>query len=192
MQHDGQSNDCEPMENYHFIMSRQLQYDHSPLVWSHCSKDYITRFLEWVINLYLPFYSLRSIIFQISVLFCSQIASFFMKEIVPLWHDKGWLYWSEIKTRSYCIWKFAKQQFREMLCIFFDTQVVGLSVFMHTNFKMIRPEHRTIKDFGRVLPVLLNGSQQAIHYMGFSKNSSKWKVNILLQNHIKPCHPGDQ
>ncbi|XP_078282954.1 A disintegrin and metalloproteinase with thrombospondin motifs 12-like [Rhinoraja longicauda] len=46
MQHDGQANDCEPMENYHFIMSRQLQYDQSPLVWSHCSKDYITRFLD--------------------------------------------------------------------------------------------------------------------------------------------------
>ncbi|XP_051890079.1 A disintegrin and metalloproteinase with thrombospondin motifs 12-like [Pristis pectinata] len=46
IQHDGQGNDCEPMEKHHFIMSRQLQYDQSPLVWSHCSKDYITRFLD--------------------------------------------------------------------------------------------------------------------------------------------------
>ncbi|XP_069780132.1 A disintegrin and metalloproteinase with thrombospondin motifs 12 isoform X2 [Narcine bancroftii] len=46
IQHDGQGNDCEPMEKQHFIMSRQLQYDQSPLVWSHCSKDYITRFLD--------------------------------------------------------------------------------------------------------------------------------------------------
>ncbi|XP_072353423.1 A disintegrin and metalloproteinase with thrombospondin motifs 12-like [Scyliorhinus torazame] len=46
IQHDGQGNDCEPMEKHHFIMSRQLQYDQSPLIWSHCSKDYITRFLD--------------------------------------------------------------------------------------------------------------------------------------------------
>ncbi|XP_067887266.1 A disintegrin and metalloproteinase with thrombospondin motifs 12-like [Heterodontus francisci] len=46
IQHDGQGNDCEPMQKHHFIMSRQLQYDHSPLIWSHCSKDYITRFLD--------------------------------------------------------------------------------------------------------------------------------------------------
>ncbi|XP_048460414.1 A disintegrin and metalloproteinase with thrombospondin motifs 12-like [Rhincodon typus] len=46
IQHDGQGNDCEPIEKHHFIMSRQLQYDQSPLIWSHCSKDYITRFLD--------------------------------------------------------------------------------------------------------------------------------------------------
>ncbi|XP_043536523.1 A disintegrin and metalloproteinase with thrombospondin motifs 12-like [Chiloscyllium plagiosum] len=46
IQHDGQGNDCEPFEKNHFIMSRQLQYDQSPLIWSHCSKDYITRFLD--------------------------------------------------------------------------------------------------------------------------------------------------
>ncbi|XP_059845640.1 A disintegrin and metalloproteinase with thrombospondin motifs 12-like [Hypanus sabinus] len=46
IQHDGQGNDCEPMDTHHFIMSRQLQYDQSPLIWSPCSKDYITRFLD--------------------------------------------------------------------------------------------------------------------------------------------------
>ncbi|XP_041090815.1 A disintegrin and metalloproteinase with thrombospondin motifs 12 [Polyodon spathula] len=44
--HDGQGNDCEPVGRHPFIMSRQLQYDPSPLTWSHCSKEYITRFLD--------------------------------------------------------------------------------------------------------------------------------------------------
>ncbi|XP_066568227.1 A disintegrin and metalloproteinase with thrombospondin motifs 12 [Amia ocellicauda] len=44
--HDGQGNDCEPGGRHPFIMSRQLQYDTSPLTWSHCSKEYITRFLD--------------------------------------------------------------------------------------------------------------------------------------------------
>ncbi|KAM9547669.1 A disintegrin and metalloproteinase with thrombospondin motifs 12-like [Salvelinus alpinus] len=44
--HDGQGNDCELDGRQPFIMSRQLMYDTSPLTWSSCSKDYITRFLD--------------------------------------------------------------------------------------------------------------------------------------------------
>lgn len=44
--HDGQGNDCELEGRHPFIMSRQLMYDSSPLTWSRCSKEYITRFLE--------------------------------------------------------------------------------------------------------------------------------------------------
>ncbi|XP_053727080.1 A disintegrin and metalloproteinase with thrombospondin motifs 12 [Synchiropus splendidus] len=44
--HDGQGNDCELEGRHPFIMSRQLMYDSSPLTWSTCSKDYITRFLD--------------------------------------------------------------------------------------------------------------------------------------------------
>ncbi|KAG7278284.1 hypothetical protein CRUP_036361 [Coryphaenoides rupestris] len=44
--HDGQGNDCELEGRHPFIMSRQLMYDSSPLTWSACSKDYITRFLD--------------------------------------------------------------------------------------------------------------------------------------------------
>ncbi|CAJ1069213.1 A disintegrin and metalloproteinase with thrombospondin motifs 12 [Xyrichtys novacula] len=44
--HDGQGNDCELEGKHPFIMSRQLMYDSSPLTWSSCSKDYITRFLD--------------------------------------------------------------------------------------------------------------------------------------------------
>lgn len=44
--HDGQGNDCELEGRHPFIMSRQLMYDSSPLTWSSCSKEYITRFLE--------------------------------------------------------------------------------------------------------------------------------------------------
>ncbi|XP_073716344.1 A disintegrin and metalloproteinase with thrombospondin motifs 12-like [Misgurnus anguillicaudatus] len=44
--HDGQGNDCELVGSQPFIMSRQLHYDSSPLTWSSCSKDYITRFLD--------------------------------------------------------------------------------------------------------------------------------------------------
>ncbi|KAG2465670.1 S45A2 protein, partial [Polypterus senegalus] len=44
--HDGQGNDCDPVAKQYFIMSRQLQYDASPLKWSKCSKEYITRFLD--------------------------------------------------------------------------------------------------------------------------------------------------
>ncbi|XP_054630647.1 A disintegrin and metalloproteinase with thrombospondin motifs 12 isoform X2 [Dunckerocampus dactyliophorus] len=44
--HDGQGNDCELGGRHPFIMSRQLMYDSSPLTWSSCSKDYITRFLD--------------------------------------------------------------------------------------------------------------------------------------------------
>ncbi|XP_051784068.1 A disintegrin and metalloproteinase with thrombospondin motifs 12 [Erpetoichthys calabaricus] len=44
--HDGQGNDCDPVAKQYFIMSRQLQYDTSPLKWSKCSKEYITRFLD--------------------------------------------------------------------------------------------------------------------------------------------------
>ncbi|XP_067377923.1 A disintegrin and metalloproteinase with thrombospondin motifs 12 isoform X2 [Channa argus] len=44
--HDGQGNDCELVGRHPFIMSRQLMYDSSPLTWSSCSKEYITRFLD--------------------------------------------------------------------------------------------------------------------------------------------------
>ncbi|XP_061881660.1 A disintegrin and metalloproteinase with thrombospondin motifs 12 isoform X4 [Entelurus aequoreus] len=44
--HDGQGNDCELGGRHPFIMSRQLMYDSSPLTWSSCSKEYITRFLD--------------------------------------------------------------------------------------------------------------------------------------------------
>uniref|UniRef100_A0A672ZW32 A disintegrin and metalloproteinase with thrombospondin motifs 12-like n=1 Tax=Sphaeramia orbicularis TaxID=375764 RepID=A0A672ZW32_9TELE len=44
--HDGQGNDCELDGRHPFIMSRQLMYDSSPLTWSPCSKEYITRFLD--------------------------------------------------------------------------------------------------------------------------------------------------
>uniref|UniRef100_UPI0037E80270 A disintegrin and metalloproteinase with thrombospondin motifs 12-like n=1 Tax=Semicossyphus pulcher TaxID=241346 RepID=UPI0037E80270 len=44
--HDGQGNDCELEGRHPFIMSRQLMYDSSPLTWSSCSKEYITRFLD--------------------------------------------------------------------------------------------------------------------------------------------------
>ncbi|XP_056401344.1 A disintegrin and metalloproteinase with thrombospondin motifs 12 isoform X1 [Hyla sarda] len=46
IQHDGQGNDCESTGGQPYIMSRQLQYDTSPLTWSPCSKEYITRFLD--------------------------------------------------------------------------------------------------------------------------------------------------
>ncbi|CAH2296534.1 A disintegrin and metallo ase with thrombospondin motifs 12 [Pelobates cultripes] len=44
--HDGQGNDCEFIGRHPYIMSRQLKYDASPLTWSSCSKEYITRFLD--------------------------------------------------------------------------------------------------------------------------------------------------
>ncbi|XP_021117176.1 A disintegrin and metalloproteinase with thrombospondin motifs 12 isoform X2 [Heterocephalus glaber] len=46
IQHDGKENDCEPMGRHPYIMSHQLQYDPTPLTWSKCSKEYITRFLD--------------------------------------------------------------------------------------------------------------------------------------------------
>ncbi|XP_063816638.1 A disintegrin and metalloproteinase with thrombospondin motifs 12 [Pseudophryne corroboree] len=46
IQHDGQGNDCESVGGHPYIMSRQLHYDTSPLTWSACSKEYITRFLD--------------------------------------------------------------------------------------------------------------------------------------------------
>uniref|UniRef100_A0A8D2LSQ7 ADAM metallopeptidase with thrombospondin type 1 motif 7 n=1 Tax=Varanus komodoensis TaxID=61221 RepID=A0A8D2LSQ7_VARKO len=46
IQHDGSGNDCEPVGKRPFIMSPQLLYDTSPLTWSHCSREYITRFLD--------------------------------------------------------------------------------------------------------------------------------------------------
>ncbi|XP_053153473.1 A disintegrin and metalloproteinase with thrombospondin motifs 12 [Hemicordylus capensis] len=46
IQHDGKENDCEPVGRRPYIMSRQLQYDPTPLTWSRCSKEYITRFLD--------------------------------------------------------------------------------------------------------------------------------------------------
>ncbi|KAJ7311129.1 hypothetical protein JRQ81_006732 [Phrynocephalus forsythii] len=46
IQHDGSGNDCEPIGKRPFIMSPQLLYDTSPLTWSQCSREYITRFLD--------------------------------------------------------------------------------------------------------------------------------------------------
>nr|XP_025839904.1 A disintegrin and metalloproteinase with thrombospondin motifs 12 [Vulpes vulpes] len=46
IQHDGKENDCEPVGRHPYIMSRQLQYNPTPLTWSQCSKEYITRFLD--------------------------------------------------------------------------------------------------------------------------------------------------
>ncbi|KAM3848737.1 A disintegrin and metalloproteinase with thrombospondin motifs 12 [Vipera latastei] len=46
IQHDGKENDCESVGRRPYIMSRQLQYDPTPLTWSRCSKEYITRFLD--------------------------------------------------------------------------------------------------------------------------------------------------
>ncbi|XP_023563249.1 A disintegrin and metalloproteinase with thrombospondin motifs 12 isoform X1 [Octodon degus] len=46
IQHDGKENDCEPMGRHPYIMSHQLQYDPTPLTWSKCSREYITRFLD--------------------------------------------------------------------------------------------------------------------------------------------------
>ncbi|OBS77745.1 hypothetical protein A6R68_19866, partial [Neotoma lepida] len=44
--HDGKENDCEPVGRHPYIMSQQIQYDPTPLTWSKCSKEYITRFLD--------------------------------------------------------------------------------------------------------------------------------------------------
>nr|XP_042117344.1 A disintegrin and metalloproteinase with thrombospondin motifs 12 [Peromyscus maniculatus bairdii] len=46
IQHDGKENDCEPVGRHPYIMSQQIQYDPTPLTWSKCSKEYITRFLD--------------------------------------------------------------------------------------------------------------------------------------------------
>uniref|UniRef100_A0A8C5VK50 ADAM metallopeptidase with thrombospondin type 1 motif 12 n=1 Tax=Microcebus murinus TaxID=30608 RepID=A0A8C5VK50_MICMU len=46
IQHDGKENDCEPVGRHPYIMSHQLQYDPTPMTWSKCSKEYITRFLD--------------------------------------------------------------------------------------------------------------------------------------------------
>ncbi|XP_061450757.1 A disintegrin and metalloproteinase with thrombospondin motifs 7 isoform X2 [Rhineura floridana] len=46
IQHDGSGNDCEPVGKRPFIMSPQLLYDTSPLTWSSCSREYVTRFLD--------------------------------------------------------------------------------------------------------------------------------------------------
>ncbi|KAM8814401.1 A disintegrin and metalloproteinase with thrombospondin motifs 12 [Rhynchonycteris naso] len=46
VQHDGKENDCEPVGRHPYIMSHQLQYNPTPLTWSKCSKEYITRFLD--------------------------------------------------------------------------------------------------------------------------------------------------
>nr|XP_020461516.1 A disintegrin and metalloproteinase with thrombospondin motifs 7-like [Monopterus albus] len=46
IQHDGSSNDCEPIGKQPFIMSPQLLYATSLPRWSRCSRQYITRFLD--------------------------------------------------------------------------------------------------------------------------------------------------
>ncbi|XP_025774443.1 A disintegrin and metalloproteinase with thrombospondin motifs 7 [Puma concolor] len=47
IQHDGSGNDCEPVGKRPSIMSPQLLYDTAPLTWSRCSREYITRFLDF-------------------------------------------------------------------------------------------------------------------------------------------------
>lgn len=51
IQHDGNGNDCEPIGKRPFVMSPQLLYGTSLPRWSRCSREYITRFLEWVPHL---------------------------------------------------------------------------------------------------------------------------------------------
>ncbi|KAG7221757.1 hypothetical protein INR49_029140, partial [Caranx melampygus] len=46
IQHDGNGNDCEPIGKRPFVMSPQLLYGTSLPRWSHCSRQYITRFLD--------------------------------------------------------------------------------------------------------------------------------------------------
>ncbi|KAB5558862.1 hypothetical protein PHYPO_G00022090 [Pangasianodon hypophthalmus] len=46
IEHDGNSNDCEPIGKRPFVMSPQLLYGTSPPNWSRCSRQYITRFLD--------------------------------------------------------------------------------------------------------------------------------------------------
>ncbi|XP_076879550.1 A disintegrin and metalloproteinase with thrombospondin motifs 7 [Brachyhypopomus gauderio] len=46
IQHDGSGNNCEPVGKRPFVMSPQLLYGTSPPNWSHCSRQYITRFLD--------------------------------------------------------------------------------------------------------------------------------------------------
>ena len=48
IQHDGNGNDCEPIGKRPFVMSPQLLYGTVSPSWSLCSRQYITRFLEWV------------------------------------------------------------------------------------------------------------------------------------------------
>ncbi|KAK2869514.1 hypothetical protein Q7C36_001385 [Tachysurus vachellii] len=46
IEHDGNSNDCEPIGKRPFVMSPQLLYGTSSPNWSRCSRQYITRFLD--------------------------------------------------------------------------------------------------------------------------------------------------
>ncbi|XP_034038901.1 A disintegrin and metalloproteinase with thrombospondin motifs 7 isoform X2 [Thalassophryne amazonica] len=46
IQHDGSGNDCEPVGKRPFVMSPQLLYGTFLPRWSHCSRQYITRFLD--------------------------------------------------------------------------------------------------------------------------------------------------
>ncbi|KAM7048395.1 A disintegrin and metalloproteinase with thrombospondin motifs 7 [Molossus nigricans] len=46
IQHDGNGNNCDSAGKQRFIMSPQLLYDSAPLIWSPCSQQYITRFLD--------------------------------------------------------------------------------------------------------------------------------------------------
>ncbi|KAI5608567.1 A disintegrin and metalloproteinase with thrombospondin motifs 7 [Silurus asotus] len=46
IEHDGNSNNCEPIGKRPFVMSPQLLYGTSPPNWSRCSRQYITRFLD--------------------------------------------------------------------------------------------------------------------------------------------------
>ncbi|XP_053720899.1 A disintegrin and metalloproteinase with thrombospondin motifs 7 [Synchiropus splendidus] len=46
IQHDGNGNDCEPAGKWPYVMSPQLVYGTSLPRWSHCSRQYITRFLD--------------------------------------------------------------------------------------------------------------------------------------------------
>ncbi|XP_035760037.1 A disintegrin and metalloproteinase with thrombospondin motifs 7-like, partial [Neolamprologus brichardi] len=47
IQHDGSGNDCEPVGKRPFVMSPQLLYGTSLPRWSRCSRQYITRFLDF-------------------------------------------------------------------------------------------------------------------------------------------------
>jgi len=51
MQHDGVHNGCEAQRGkLQLIMAPQLNAEASPMIWSNCSRESVTRFLEWVLG----------------------------------------------------------------------------------------------------------------------------------------------
>ncbi|XP_039272009.2 A disintegrin and metalloproteinase with thrombospondin motifs 7-like isoform X1 [Styela clava] len=46
MHHDGQLNDCRPSPKYNHVMAPHITSSSLPMVWSSCSRKYITRFLD--------------------------------------------------------------------------------------------------------------------------------------------------